>query len=173
MRLIEKKRPPLMNARRWTILIVLILIALTILITLFYRDIQSDRWNEKTLVRESLSEFYDLSSEQYLEKYTWDNQYWIMLATNNEQVEQYVSWSDNEIIGVINANSIISVNDALERIQRLDTNAIEPTGKAGYMSGQFVWEVKYKDNKSEHVKYAFFSMLDGKLIDIYTIPKGT
>lgn len=140
---------------------------------MFYRSIQMDRWNEKDEVRTSLAQQYDLSTESYLEKYIWEEQYWIFLANTLDGQEQYAVWQDNNILASINTNAISSADVILQKLQSSKPAAKDVTIKEAYLRGQLAWEVHYSEDSSNYIIYTFYAMSDGKLIDEYTIPKET
>ena len=140
---------------------------------MFYRNIQMDRWNEKAEVRASLAEQYDLSTENYLEKYIWEEQYWIVLAQTLDGQEQYAVWQDNNILASANTNAIVSSDVILQKLQLSKPTAKNITIKEAYLAGQLAWEVHYGEDGSNYIIYAFYAMSDGTLIDEYTIPKET
>ncbi|MCR8660252.1 hypothetical protein [Paenibacillus endoradicis] len=173
MRAIDKKRSAWMTPRKWITFSILFLILITVLLVMFYRSIQMDRWNEKAAVRISLQEQYDLSTESYLEKYIWEEQYWILLAKTWNGQEQYAVWQDNNILTSVNTDAIVSSEVILQRLQSSNPAAQNITIEEAYLSGQLAWEVHYSENASDYTIYAFYAMSDGKLINEYTIPKET
>lgn len=173
MRAIEKKRPPLMNRKKWTVLISVLLILIVLLSTFFYRSIQLDRWTEKDQVRESFSTQFDLTTERYLEKYIWEDQYWILLANNLNGTSQYAVMKDDVIVTTLDESNVYSSDRVVQSIKSPDGNAVVSRVFPGYVGGQFIWEVQYNDVNTDHLKYAFYSMVNGTLLNEYTIPKGT
>lgn len=140
---------------------------------MFYRNIQMDRWTEKDNVRISLQEQYDLSTESYLEKYIWEEQYWILLAKTWDGQEQYAVWQDNNVLTSVNSSDIIASDVILQRLQSSKPSAQDVTIEEAYISGQLAWEVHYSEDTSDYTIYAFYAMRDGSLINEYTIPKET
>lgn len=140
---------------------------------MFYRNIQMDRWTEKDNVRISLQEQYDLSTESYLEKYIWEEQYWILLAKTWDGQEQYAVWQDNNVLTSVNSSDIVASDVILQRLQSSKPSAQDVTIEEAYISGQLAWEVHYSEDASDYTIYAFYAMRDGSLINEYTIPKET
>lgn len=140
---------------------------------MFYRNIQMDRWTEKDAVRMSLQEQFDLSTESYLEKYIWEDQYWILLAKTWEGQEQYAVWQDNNVLASMDSNDIVASEVILQRLQSSKPAAQNITIEEAYLSGKLAWEVHYSENTSDYLIYAFYAMSDGSLINEYTIPKET
>lgn len=173
MRAIEKKRQPLLNRKKWTILIILLLTLIVLLFTFFYRSIQLERWTEKAQIREVFSTQYDLSTEQYLEKYIWEDQYWILLANNLDGISQYAVMKDNEIITTLDEANVYASDRIIQSLKNSDSNAVVSRVFPGYVGDQFIWEVQYHDADTGYVKYAFYSMTNGAFLNQYTISKGT
>lgn len=162
-----------MTRRRWLLVITMFLILIITASTLFYRDVQMGRWNEKAKVRASLEQSYDLTTETYLEKYIWDDQYWILQATTLDGEEQYAVWQNDIVVSSIAVQFTVSAEEVWKNLQKTDATIINTSIQAAYFYGQLAWEIQYTNKESEQVKYAFFAMSDGHLINEYTIPKET
>lgn len=174
MRAIEKKRPPLMNRRRWITLIIVLIILLIVGTTLFYRSIHRELWQEKSEAEQIIeqSEAYNLETLESLNKYVWENPYWILLAeTTDTATKTYSVWSGDQQIAKLAYADAVSQEDMQAIVQSSKANAESIRLQVGYAFGQLVWEVKYKDSETTHSKIAFYSLASGSFIDEYTIPK--
>jgi len=117
---------------------------------------------------------YNLDEEYVLNKYVWEDRYWILQAhttTNDEKT--YSVWSDQEQLAELPYDEAITKEDMLTKVEAAKPDAQSIKLQPGYMYGRLVWEMKYKDTATDHLKIAFYQMTDGKFIDEYTIPKET
>jgi len=176
MRVIEKKRPPLMTKRRWITIIILFLIVLITLITLYYRIIHQNMWKQESVIENVIkqSETYDFASKESLYKYVWENAYSILLANKLEsEVLTYSVWDEASLVAELPYDQAKTSDDMRAIVERMKPNATDIKLQAGFGLGQFVWEVKYRDRETSHLKIAFYNMTSGLLIDEYTIPKDS
>lgn len=163
-----------MNARRWTALIIVIIVLLIVGITFFYRIIHGELWQERNGIKQVIaqSETYNLESMESLDKYVWENSYWILLANKNGSDQpSYSIWSNEGQIAELAYDDVISAEDMTARVQSAKKEAADIKLQVGYAFAQPVWEVKYRDRETSHLKIAFYSLSSGSLIDEYTIPQ--
>jgi uncharacterized protein YpmB len=175
MRAIEKKRPPFMTVGRWSLLIVVVVLLLIAGITLFYRVIHENIWQQESGIKQVItqSEAYDLETTESLYKYVWEKTYWILLASDQESKDlTYSAWEGEGHIAELAYDDALSAEDMLAIVQRTKAKATDINLQVGYGLGQFVWEVKYRDSETSHMKIAFYSLTNGILIDEYTIPQN-
>lgn len=174
MRAIEKKRPPLMNRRRWIVLIVLLLISISLAIFFSYRAIHEGIWQEHAEMRQQIKQTneFDMDSVQSLEKYVWEDVYWIMLAAKTDDDKLYYSvWTEDDMLAELPYSDAVEPDSMLAQFQQRKKNASKIKLQVGYVLGQLVWEVKYRDLATDHLKIAFYSLNNGNFIDEYTIPR--
>lgn len=165
-----------MNKRRWTTVIVLLLIVIITLITLYYRNIHQSMWQQESAIENMIKQnaTYDIESKESLYKYVWENAYWILLANKLETESlTYSVWDETSLIAELPLEEAKTSDEMLAIVERTKANATNIKLQAGFGLGQFVWEVKYRDRETSHLKIAFYSMTSGLLIDEYTIPRDS
>ncbi|MEK4249829.1 hypothetical protein [Paenibacillus sp. FSL W7-1287] len=176
MRAIEKKRPPFMTRRKWTVLTLFLILLIIVGIIFFYRYIHKGIWQETSEMREVIEQasLYNLDEQYVLNKYIWEDRYWILLAQSNVSEEMiYSAWSTQEQLAELPYEEAMTKEEMLAHVEASKPYAQNIKLQPGYMYGQLVWEIKYKDTATEHLKIAFYRMTDGNFIDEYTIPKET
>lgn len=165
-----------MTRRKWAMLILFLLVLIIVGIIFFYRNIHKGIWQETNEMRSVIeqSSLYNLDEEYVLNKYVWEDRYWILLAQSATSEEKtYSVWSVQEQLAELPYDEAMTKEDMLAKVEAAKPNASNIKLQPGYMYGRFVWEIKYKDEATEHLKIAFYQMTDGKFIDEYTIPKET
>lgn len=165
-----------MTRRKWTVLILFLLILLIVGITFFYRNIHKGIWQETSEISKVIeqSSLYNLNDEYVLNKYVWEDRYWILLAqTAVDQKKTYSVWSNQEQLAELPYDDAMTKEEILAKVEASKPNAQNIKLQPGYMYRKLVWEIKYKDADTDHMKIAFYQMTDGKFIDEYTIPKET
>lgn len=170
MRAVERRRRPFMTARKWSLLTVFVISLIIILVSLFYQSIQQEHWDEKDYVKSSLREYFNTSTIEYLEKYVWDEVYWIIKGKTSNDEEKLVAWKELNIIASVNTAEILSEQQLLEQLKSGSSDTTLDHIQPAFFRDQFVYEVQTKA-ESGHSVYTFYSMLDGKLIEQYTLPR--
>lgn len=165
-----------MTRRKWTTLVLFLLVLIVVGIIFFYRNIHKGLWQEASEMRAVIEQasLYDLNEDYTLSKYVWEDRYWILLADSiSDQKKVYSAWSTQEQLAELPYDKAITKDDIIALVERTKPNAEQIKAQPGYLYGQLVWEIKFKDSSSGHQKMAFYQMIDGKFIDEYTIPKET
>jgi len=171
MRVIEKKRPPLMNPKRWLIVTPIVIAALTISCVWYYRTIQQPFWQEKEAAYSKVKEQSDMTSIQSIHKYVWDETSWIASGTTeaDEPITVVIRKEADPI--VVSTSSLISYDDMLKTVTGNSNEALVKRLQLGFMEGQLVWEAYIK--RADRFYYAFYRGVDGQFIDEYQLLNKT
>lgn len=170
MRVIEKKRPPLMNPKRWLIVTIIAVAALIISCILYYRAIQQPLWQEKEAAIHQVMEQSEITEIQSIHKYIWDEASWIVSgATEDQQLLTVVIRKQIDPF-VISSAELLNEDEMKSKLQLTDEAAIKKI-QLGFMEDQLIWEVQLKKNNRYY--YAFYRATDGQFIDEYQMLNKT
>ena len=162
-----------MTRSKWIALVIFIFIAVMTSLTLFYRNIQVDHWQERQYVEASLREYFVPETIDYAEKYVWDEAYWIVKGNTPNGAEMYVVWKDLVILDSIDVSEILDPNTMVDMFQKTEPNSTIKTIKPAYFNEQLCWEIMYFSNQTNHSHIAFYNMNNGERIENYTLPNKT
>ncbi|MFF2089974.1 DUF5590 domain-containing protein [Paenibacillus sp. NPDC058174] len=191
MRAVTKKRKPLMSAKRWVTLSILLLLALLAAIFIYYRSVQLPYWSQEASIRKEAVEAAELKTVTKATKHVWDRAYWVIEGTDETDTEVYV-WmavpekTENEASNVAADGSvkadaappiIIKTSEAankdsiresfLQAKPDADIKRMQP----GMLNGEPVWEIYF--SREEHTTkyyYEFYRFRDGSFITEYRLP---
>lgn len=170
MRAVEKKRKPFMTARKWTVIVIIFIIVLMLSIVLYYRQIQSDLWDEQLYVKSSLREHLEPTTVDYLSKYVWDDVYWIVKGKSAEDIEKYVVWKDLSILLSAETSELLTEKQLISKLEETGNTDTVTHIQPAYFRNELAFEVQ-TITQSKHKLYSFYSMTDGKLLDQFTLAK--
>ncbi|GGG58529.1 cell wall elongation regulator TseB-like domain-containing protein [Paenibacillus radicis (ex Gao et al. 2016)] len=193
MRAVTKKRKPIMSAKRWLTLSILLVIALLAAVFIYYRSVQLPYWSQEASIRNEAVEAAQLKSVTKATKHVWDRAYWIVEGTDESDTDVYV-WiaakekpdanaeTGNEATSdTTNANTIppliikaseAASKDAIrESFLQAKPDAEIKRLQPGMLNGEPVWEIYF--SREEHTTkyyYEFYSFRDGSFITEYRLP---
>lgn len=171
MRAIERKRPPLMTARRWWMVVIVCLVAFGTWAGLYFREIQQPRWTEMDAVRVMAIEAAELTHVENVYKHVWDQVCWIVEGVNQNEESVFAFLNEEELLYTIHAEDSIS-KEALRNSFKTDhPNSEIVRISPGLMNNKPVWEIYYHRGVSAaHSYLEFYTFKDGKLVDTYQLP---
>lgn len=170
MRAVEKKRKPFMTARKWTVIVIAFFIAIIFSIVLYYREIQSNLWDEQIYIKSSLREYFDASTIDYLSKYVWDDVYWIVKGKTTQNIEKYIVWKDLNILLSAETSELLTEKQLLSKLEAKGNNDTVTHIQPAYFRGELAFEVQ-TISETKHKVYTFYTMSEGKLLDQFTLAK--
>lgn len=174
MRAIERKRPPLMTARRWLFIVIAALITFAVWFGLYFREIQMPRWSQISSVQAMAVESGQLASVQNVNKHIWDQPSWVVEGVNSDEEEVYLFLTDSETLFTIKKEDSISPEALRTAFLKEKPNASIRHIKPGLFYGKPIWEINYTlGNGDKHYYYEFYTFEQGTWLDMYRLPAKT
>ena len=171
MRVIEKKRPPLMSPKRWLIVTIIVVTAIIISCVWYYRTIQQPFWQEKDAAYSKVMEQSEMTSIDSIHKYVWDETSWIASGTTDADESITVVIREEAAPIIVNTETLIGYDDMMELVTHNSDDVIVKRLQLGFMEGQLVWEVYLK--RTDRFYYSFYHANDGQFIDEYQLLNKT
>lgn len=169
MRVIDRKSPPLMNKKRWMVLIAACLVALAVWGVFYYRSVQMPNWTETREARQAVAESAQLERIEVLTKHIWDQVTWIAQGTSASGQSVIVFLQDGEVVFRTEEENAMSKEDMLQLFDRQHADAKLIAIKPGWFRDQPAWEMQYMQNGSNGVYYHFYSLRNGESLNHFFI----
>lgn len=166
----QRKRPPIMTGRKWTLLIVGFLVFVCVVFVVYVKSAGADYQNEKDdAIRLAKKEAGIVKSTGAV-KHVWDESVWVVTGKDADGVKWFV-WERQD--GVVKEKADDGLSEASVKQRFVE----EHPGKAivrvlpGWFEGQPVWEIRYvSDPDTERQAIEFYSFKDGTELETYDLP---
>ncbi len=166
MRAIEKKRPPIMNSKRWSVVMVLLIAAIIAVVIVYYNQVQQPKWDQKSIATATVLEKSDLVQIEAIHKHVWNEPYWIALGMKEDKSKHYAflkEGEEEEVPVLLAADSLLTVEQMSEQLEKSKFEKVVHRMTLGIYSNQPVWEIY--GSKDGRYYYSFFAADSGELIN--------
>lgn len=166
----ERKRAPVMTARRWTLLILGFLVFVCVVFVLYVKSAGADYQNEKDdAIRLAKKEAGIVKTTDAI-KHVWDESVWIVTGKDSDGVKWFV-WERQEGIVREKADDGLSEAEVKQKFRQENPGKQIVRVLPGWFENQPAWEIRYvSDPDTERQTIDFYAFKDGTKLKSYDLP---
>ncbi|CAM3946010.1 DUF5590 domain-containing protein [Cohnella lubricantis] len=169
-RMEERRRDPVMSARRWTLLILGFLVFLCVIFVIYIKSAGADYQNEKNGAIRLAKQEAGIVKPAEAVKHVWEESVWVVSGKDADGVKWFV-WERQDGLVKERADDGLSEDEAKQRFTEEHPGKQIVRVMPGWFENQPAWEIRYiSDPETERQAIDFYAFKDGMKLKTYDLP---
>ena len=166
----ERKRPPIMTGRRWTLLILGFLVFVIVIFVIYVQSAGAGYRNEKDDAIRLAKKEAGIAKTTDAVKHVWDESVWVVTGKDADGVK-WIVWERQA--GIVKEKEDDGLNEAAAKRRFAEEHPGQQIVRVlpGWFENQPAWEIRYvSDPESERQAIDFYAFKDGTKLKTYDLP---